>query len=95
MFLNQPRVIYPPSVQQKAFVGLSEPLFSFVHAKDLHLGTRNKCSKANARIACLSNNVNVLSGPVQPSFVILSGDLTSVAVPLMQILYRAKVFATN
>ena len=78
MFLNQPRVIYPPSVQQKAFVGLSEPLFSFVHAKDLHLGTKNKCSKANARIACLINNVNVLSGPVQPSFVILSGDLTSV-----------------
>jgi 3',5'-cyclic AMP phosphodiesterase CpdA len=61
-------------------MGLSEPLFSFVHATDLHFesGPEPSVPEANARIACLIDDVNALSGPNQPSFVILSGDLTNV-----------------
>ncbi len=52
-------------------------MFDFVHATDLHYETNcsHQVPEANARIACLINDINSLAD--KPAFVLLSGDLTN------------------
>lgn len=55
---------------------MSEPLFTFVHATDLHYESGDPLSVD--RVACLIDDINRLDDPDCPAFVILTGDLTNI-----------------
>ena len=72
----------------------NKPLFRFIHATDLHFdaGLNPSTPEANARIACLINDINVLHAEEPIDFVILSGDLTDSGSAIRSELSEAKRF---
>lgn len=57
----------------------NNPLFSFIHASDLHYETGEKIQEpmANARISCMIKDINNMQRAENIRFVLLSGDITN------------------
>jgi hypothetical protein len=75
----------------------AKPLFSWVHATDLHYEQPGKASDClnssdpdNKRLNCFINDINRLQGPQKPEFLILSGDITERGSAVKQELIQAK-----